>query len=70
MVTGFDDHYIYVHDPLVDTEKGQTTTDSVNMPIPHREFQRMARYGKAAQKAVLILYRSNRRIEPAAPSLS
>jgi ribosomal protein S18 acetylase RimI-like enzyme/predicted double-glycine peptidase len=70
VVTGFDDHYIYVHDPLVDTEKGQTTTDSVNMPIPHREFQRMARYGKAAQKAVLILYRSNRRIEPAAPSLS
>jgi len=70
VVTGFDDHYIYVHDPLVDIEKGQTTTDSVNMPIPHREFQRMARYGKAAQKAVLILYRSNRRIEPAAPSLS
>ncbi|MEI2780403.1 MAG: peptidase C39 family protein [Candidatus Competibacter sp.] len=68
VVTGFDDHYIYVHDPLVDTEKGQTITDSINMPIPHREFQRMARYGKAGQKAVLILYRSDRRPEPPAPT--
>lgn len=68
VVTGFDDHYIYVHDPLVDAEEGETVTDSINMPIPHREFQRMARYGKAGQKAVLILYRSNRRPEPPAPS--
>ena len=70
VVTGFDDHYIYVHDPLVDTEEGETVADSINMPIPHREFQRMARYGKVGQKAVLILYRSNRRSNPAAPSLS
>ncbi|HCB12635.1 MAG TPA: ribosomal-protein-alanine acetyltransferase [Gammaproteobacteria bacterium] len=69
VVTGFDDHYIYVHDPLVNSEAGETLSDSVNMPIPHREFQRMARYGKAGQKAVLILYRSHRRPEPAAPSL-
>ena len=68
VVTGFDDHYIYVHDPLVNIEDGETVADSINMPIPHREFQRMARYGKAGQKAVLILYRSNRRPEPAAPS--
>ena len=70
VVTGFDDHYVYVHDPLVNIEAGETLSDSVNMPIPHREFQRMARYGKAGQKAVLILYRSHRRSEPAAPSLS
>jgi ribosomal protein S18 acetylase RimI-like enzyme len=70
VVTGFDDHYIYVHDPLVNIEAGETLSDSVNMPIPHREFQRMARYGKAGQKAVLILYHSHRRPEPAAPSLS
>ncbi|MCC6136311.1 MAG: GNAT family N-acetyltransferase/peptidase C39 family protein [Candidatus Contendobacter sp.] len=69
VVTGFDDHYIYVHDPLVDSDGGQTVADSVNLPIPHREFQRMARYGKAAQKAVLILYRSRRRSDPASPSL-
>ncbi|MBE2293935.1 MAG: GNAT family N-acetyltransferase/peptidase C39 family protein [Phycisphaerales bacterium] len=66
VVTGFDERYIYVHDPFVDVENGETVTDSVNMPIPHREFQRMARYGKVGQKAVLILYRTNRRLEPPA----
>ena len=66
VVTGFDDHYIYVHDPLVDAAEGETVTDSINMPIPHREFQRMARYGKAGQKAVLILYGSRRRSDSAA----
>jgi ribosomal protein S18 acetylase RimI-like enzyme len=70
VVTGFNDHYIYVHDPLVDAEEGETVTDSINMPISYREFQRMARYGKAGQKAVLILYRSNRRPEPPAFSPS
>ncbi len=69
VVTGFDDHYVYVHDPLVNVDQGATIADSVNLPIPHREFQRMARYGKAAQKAVLILYRSCRRPELVPPSL-
>ena len=58
VVTGFDDHYIYVHDPYVDVEQNETVTDSINMPIPRQEFQRMARYGKVGQKAVLLLRRS------------
>ena len=55
VVTGFDDRFIYVHDPLVDKDMGKTITDCVNMPILRKDFERMARYGKAAQKAVLIL---------------
>lgn len=55
VVTGFDEHYIYVHDPLVDYDAGKTATDCVNMPILKKDFERMARYGKAGQKAVLIL---------------
>ena len=66
VVTGFDEHYIYVHDPFVDYEYDETVMDSINMPIPRPEFQRMARYGKAGQKAVLIL----RRAADAAPSLA
>jgi ribosomal protein S18 acetylase RimI-like enzyme len=53
VVTGFDDKYIYVHDPLVD--EGETCTDCINMPILQKDFERMARYGKSVQKAVLIL---------------
>ena len=56
VVTGFDDHFIYVHDPFVDYEAGETPLDSINMPIPRRDFERMARYGKAGLKAVLVIY--------------
>jgi hypothetical protein len=54
-VTGFDAKYIYVHDPFVDHELGKVLTDSINMPISKKDFERMARYGKAAQRAVIIL---------------
>lgn len=57
VVTGFDERFVYTHDPYVDEEEGETVTDSINMPIPRREFHRMARYGKAGQKAALILRR-------------
>ncbi|MCB1954474.1 MAG: GNAT family N-acetyltransferase/peptidase C39 family protein [Rhodocyclaceae bacterium] len=57
VVTGFDEHFIYVHDPLVQYEKGEALADSLHMPIPKRQFRRMARYGKAGQKAVLALSR-------------
>ena len=55
VVTGFDEQYIYVHDSFVDEEAGKSVTDVMNMPIPRGEFQRMARYGKAGQKAALII---------------
>jgi ribosomal-protein-alanine acetyltransferase len=57
VVTGFDEKYIYVHDPYVDYEAGKTATDSINMPILKKDFERMARYGKAGQEAALILKR-------------
>jgi len=55
VVTGYDDRYIYVHDPFVDYDAGKSSTDCIDMPILSADFQRMARYGKAGQKAVLIL---------------
>jgi len=57
VVTGFDDRYIYVHDPYVDTEKGKRVTDSMNMPILQKDFERMARYGKSGLRAALIVSR-------------
>ena len=55
VVTGFDERYIYVHDSFVDSSLNKTVTDVMNMPILRSEFQRMARYGKAGQKAALII---------------
>jgi len=54
-VTGFDDRFIYVHDPLVDVEEGERAVDSVNMPILRRDFERMARYGRAGLQAAVIV---------------
>jgi ribosomal protein S18 acetylase RimI-like enzyme len=61
VVTGYDEHYFYVHDPYIDFEAGKTSTDCINMPIHKKDFQRMARYGKTGQKAVLILKKSKNR---------
>jgi hypothetical protein len=55
VVTGFDERFIYAHDPYIDYEEGETIADSLNMPIARKEFERMARYGRAGQKAVVIV---------------
>jgi hypothetical protein len=60
VVTGFDDRYVYVHDPFVDTEASKTRMDCINMPILKKDFQRMARYGKAGQRAALVIRRRAR----------
>lgn len=57
VVTGFDEKYIYVHDPYVDEEAGKTELDTMSMPILKKDFQAMARYGKAAQQAVIVIRR-------------
>jgi ribosomal protein S18 acetylase RimI-like enzyme len=55
VVSGFDRHFVYVNDPFVDHDEGETPTDSINIAIPKREFNRMARYGRAGLQAVLLL---------------
>lgn len=59
VVTGFDEKYIYVHDPYIDKEAGKSAMDCMNMPIAKKDFARMARYGKAGQKAALIIKKKN-----------
>ena len=55
VVTGFDERFIYVHDPYVDWKGRRTTTDCINMPIAKKDFERMARFGRAQQKAALVI---------------
>ena len=52
-ITGFDDRYIYVHDPYVDEEEGETETDCFGIPILHKDFDLMMRYGGSKQFAVV-----------------
>ncbi len=55
VVTGYDEHFIYVHDPYVDYEKGKSMTDCVNMPISQQAFVDMSRYGKSGLRAALLI---------------
>ena len=63
VVTGFDDRFIYVHDSYVDTDEGKTDSDCINMPILKKDFERMSKYGKSGQKAVLIIKRRKSRAD-------
>ncbi len=54
VVSGADDRFLYVHDPLVYDEQ-HAHIDRIFMPIPRQDFERMARYGKAQLKATLLL---------------
>lgn len=55
VITGFDEHFVYVHDPYVDYENGETTLDSIDMPIQRDELRRMVRYGRAGLQAVVLV---------------
>lgn len=55
VVTGFDEKYVYVHDPYVDDAEAKSPTDRMHIPVPQRAFDRMARYGKQHRKAALII---------------
>lgn len=55
VVTGFDDHFVYCHDPYVDLDNGETTLDSIDMPIRREDFSRMARYGRVGLQAVVLI---------------
>lgn len=56
VVTGFDEHFVYAHDPFVDYENNEIPTDSIDMPIARRDFDRMSRYGRAGLRSVLVVY--------------
>jgi ribosomal protein S18 acetylase RimI-like enzyme len=58
VVTGFDPHFVYVHDPYVDVQEGETAADSMNMAIGRAQFDRMARYGRRGLQAVVFVARS------------
>ena len=54
IMTGCDDQFFYIHDP--DNSENRPGDDRINMAILKKDFERMARYGRRATKAVVIVY--------------
>jgi len=57
VVTGIDDTNVYVNDPWVSRDKGRTNRDMTGLPVPRAEFEKMTRYGKAKERAAVLLRR-------------
>lgn len=57
VVTGVSRTYVTVHDPFVDDSEGETVSDCLHMPVAATEFERMSRYGRTGQRAVVFVAR-------------
>ncbi|MEJ2421313.1 MAG: peptidase C39 family protein [Acidobacteriota bacterium] len=55
-VTGMDERFVFAHDSYVGRSIDSSPTDRMNMPVPKKDFERMARYGKAGLRAALFLF--------------
>ena len=56
VVTAYDDHFLYINDPLPEPEKGRTDTDCMGIPIQPKEFERISRFGRKKHFATLVVY--------------
>jgi len=57
VLTGYDDRFLYMHDPHIDPAQNRTSGDAMNVPVTHRDFDLMARYGSGRVRAAVILKR-------------
>ena len=55
-VCAIDEDFVYLHDPEIDTEEGETVADKQYLPIDRRVFDKMSRYGRnqPLQAAVIV----------------
>lgn len=53
-----DDAHVMVHDPWVEEKRFESATDAAAIPIPHRELDRMWRWGKTALRALVLIERA------------
>lgn len=57
VVTAHDPHFIYLHDPDVDTEQHASEADNFYVPVPKAEFLAMSCFGRSQLRAVVIIAR-------------
>lgn len=50
-----DGDHIFIHDPWVEDEQGETASDAANVPVPHEIFMRMAQFGHPPLRAAVVL---------------
>lgn len=56
VVTGMNDRFVFINDPLVDREEGEVRADSIQIPVRFEIFWHMSRYGRRALRAAVVLH--------------
>ncbi|SFP89976.1 ribosomal-protein-alanine acetyltransferase [Nitrosomonas cryotolerans] len=57
LLTAHDPHFIYMHDPDVDTKQYANDTDNFYVPISKPEFVAMAKFGRTQLRAAVVISR-------------
>lgn len=55
LVHDADDRHLIIHDPWLERERHESPADAANLPIPFAEFDRMARWGRSAVRAQILI---------------
>jgi ribosomal protein S18 acetylase RimI-like enzyme len=56
LVTDCDHNFIYLHDPNAERSLHRRVQDCQHVPVTHREFERISRFGLGKQRAAVVLY--------------
>lgn len=64
-----DEQYAYFNDPDVDEDLWKTPVDSIYVPVPVAEFEKMIRYGRDQYRAAILLSKPKRRKRRSSPPL-
>ncbi|EMR12073.1 GNAT family acetyltransferase [Methylophaga lonarensis MPL] len=59
VLASISDTFVYFHDPDIDWDDDKTLTDSLYVPVTHKEFNRMLGYGKPRYQAAVILQKTS-----------
>jgi len=57
-VCGFDERFVYIHEPYIDVDEQKTETTCIGIPLARAEFERMRYYGATRQYATLMISRT------------
>ena len=55
LVHGADDDFFYIHDPWIDPDTLDADFEKANLPVPHSEFDLMARFGRHRHRSAIAL---------------
>ena len=61
VVAAIDSDFVYIHDPDIKAERGETDTDKAHVPIDRTAFMRMARFGQSSTRATVLLSHKRKR---------